>query len=282
MNKKDRDIFYHFRFSDMGDPSSFVRVITNAEEARFNVGVRDDEMGRSALRSVSRSHSDLIDLAAAISAADRHVSYKMDRSVCTVSVEVPVRNPVALNEVAGELATLLHWVTGCFWSFSFYKRSLPAREAEARSQQCALPFLDKDVEVTLWSGGLDALAGLFNRAEADPNKRFVLVGTGDNKTTLGRQHAVHDALPCALRDRCDLLRVPLSTEGMEKLRGNYYSRARGVVFALVGAAAALSAWLAQAFRLRKRDRRAKSPLPPIRDRTRPFAFMPPPHVSDGF
>lgn len=118
--------------------------------------------------------ADLIDIAVAVHASDRLSEQKLDQSQTYINVILPVRNLTQMtNEFREKLEDLLEWATGSRWSFTFQKRILGERNTELQHVVATIP---EDCEVALWSGGLDALAGLCTRLQLNPSKSFYYLG----------------------------------------------------------------------------------------------------------
>ncbi len=231
---------YAFAFAPLVGFASEVRLTSWVAPARprvFGVSLDDSELARHALAVVPSVAADLLDLAAAIYAVDRLAPYHLHKGHRRVDVELPLRESVRFGSAAEALSELLAWTTGSSWSFSFPARAAPLRPAE---RSPALAFPRSPAEVALWSGGLDALAGLDARLRADPQARFALIGVGGNDVTLGRQQTVFDALGERFSGRASLARLPIHLHDVRGVPKNTLSRARGVVYALAGAAAALT------------------------------------------
>lgn len=180
--------------------------------------------------------ADLIDIAVAVHASDRLSEQKLDQSQTYINVILPVRNLTQMtNEFREKLEDLLEWATGSRWSFTFQKRILGERNTELQHVVATIP---EDCEVALWSGGLDALAGLCTRLQLNPSKSFLLFGTGSNDTVYSRQEDVFNALKKLFPNRLYLCRVPIRFSDSYFYKKNKISRARGVVFTFLGAACA--------------------------------------------
>jgi len=230
---------YAFDFEPLSEGGSSARLKgwPDPEQPReFGVSLDDAELARLALAAVPPEAADLLDLAVTIYAADRLAPYRLDRGHRRIHVRVPLRAPGPFEAATDHLAELLAWTTGSAWSFSFPQRSGLLRPAE---RSPALAFPRSPVEVALWSGGLDALAGLDTRARRDSGAQFALIGVGGNDITLGRQRTVFDALEGPASGRASLARLPVHLSGVGEMGKNALSRARGVVYALAGAAAAI-------------------------------------------
>jgi hypothetical protein len=182
--------------------------------------------------------ADIIDLAVAIHASDR-LSFQNIRCQKTqIEVTLPVRHPEILNRSSCQmkLSELLEWSTGSKWIFEFSRREDLGRFNE---QQPLIESTSSHVdEVTLWSGGLDALAGLYTRLRENPNITFMLFGTGSNDNIYARQEQVFQALLPYFPNRLNLCRVPIRFSESNLHAKNKISRARGIVFTLLGSACA--------------------------------------------
>jgi hypothetical protein len=101
--------------------------------------------------------------------------------------------------------------------------------ADARSELSA---------VTLWSGGLDSLAGLYNRLSGEPSARYILLGTGSNTILHSTQQQVAVRLRSRFPGRIRLVQIPIRLDESTALRKEPRQRSRGFVFMLLGAACA--------------------------------------------
>jgi hypothetical protein len=120
--------------------------------------------------------------------------------------------------------------------FEFVKRVDSGRVVEQQPLlSSADPYVD---EVTLWSGGLDALAGLYTRLKENPEISFMLFGTGSNDNAYARQEQVFQALQPSFPNRLNLCRAPIRFSESNLHTKNKISRARGIVFTLLGSACA--------------------------------------------
>jgi hypothetical protein len=182
--------------------------------------------------------ADLIDLAVAIHASDRLAFQSLRQQQAQISVVLPVRHPETLNTSSfqEQLSNLMEWATGSKWIFEFQKRISAGRIVEQQPLiSSAGPYVD---EVTLWSGGLDALAGLYTRLKKNQDMAFMLFGTGSNDNVYLRQYHVFQALLPSFINRLNLCRVPIRFSESNTHKKNKISRARGVVFTLLGSACA--------------------------------------------
>jgi hypothetical protein len=193
-------------------------------------------LGLRSLAEIPPEAADLLELAAAIQVADRLSRHNLNREQRLIRLVVPLRCPALLaGETLSHLSRLLNWTTGTRWDLDFPRRTAPLRVAE--QQPYLLPPVQSEAKVTLWSGGLDALAGVY-RELRQGEAPIMLVGTGGNDRRLRWQRDLYEALRRDFPDRLYLFSAPLRFRGPKKKR-NPLTRARGVVFGLVGSAAAL-------------------------------------------
>lgn len=202
----------------------------------ITITINDKEFSYRAIKDFPEIIADLIDVAVAIYASDRLVPQKQSEKQCRIRVVIPVRCPDRLNTERNRevLENLLQWATGSRWEFIFKKRNSLGRFSE----QPSLPIAPQKCEVVLWSGGLDALAGLYTRLKKYPERQFVLFGTGGSTFVYSHQKKVAQAILDSFPNRCNLYRLSICLSGSKTLRKNKIPRARGVVFILLGSACA--------------------------------------------
>lgn len=211
---------------------------SNPQQTRSVEFTVDDTIFRARTRSsYPEIGADLIDLSAAIYAADRlAVQYPGKRR--HIQVILPLRHPEVFGseDALDLLKELLNWATASAsrWSFDFKKRQM-GRLVE---RETVLSFPARDAEVALWSGGLDALAGLYTRAHEQLSLHFQLVGSGSNDTIFARQQKVLTKLDASMSRRTLLCQVPIRFRRSGPQHKNSCPRVRGVVFCLVSAVCA--------------------------------------------
>jgi hypothetical protein len=230
---------YVFVFGDIAEcpGCGTCRVETESINRTVRLHVADDQLGLVRNRQVPPEAADLIDIALCIHTADRLAARHRDMPSDIVCA-VPLRNPEVFGraDVVAELGDLLYWYTGDNWTFDFSTRQRVGRPSE---QQLHLPFpvrASDSMEIALWSGGLDSLAGLYNLLMAEANNRFLLVGTGGSTYVHRLQGDVAERAEFRFPGRTKLIRVPFRLDGCEGVQLNSELRARGLAFLLVGAA----------------------------------------------
>jgi len=236
---------YIYRFGDITDQWSRGEKIDLQMGVPQPILVRADDaaLRYHATSSVPPQLADLVDISLAIAAADR-LSVRRSTMPCRIHIALPVRYPEVFthSSLLNQLCAVLSYYTDDQWSFSFHQRTTLGRPTEL---QIALPCHNESTEVSLWSGGLDSLAGLWIRARTRPDVPYVLVGTGSNTFIQHIQRYVAQQLRRTQPVAMDLLQVPLevitASEQPKKRtqRKNRTQRTRGFVFLLLGAVCAL-------------------------------------------
>jgi hypothetical protein len=229
---------YTLHFEPVSNSNGSVRFIDRSQGKELTVGINvdDEAFGYRVQAEFPAIIADLVDLAVAIHASDRLAPQYLGGKPRRLKVILPVRNPELLSDepFRTKLKDLLDWATGSEWVFHFQKRIVAERLVERQS----LPIAPKGCEVALWSGGLDALAGLYTRLQTYPEKSFVLFRTGSSDQVYNRQGKVAQTVQSIFPSRCTLFRVPIRFHDSGMQHKNKLSRSRGVVFTLLGAACA--------------------------------------------
>ncbi|MFB2893044.1 7-cyano-7-deazaguanine synthase [Aerosakkonemataceae cyanobacterium BLCC-F50] len=230
---------YTLHFDSILNSNGKVRFVDRSSnnESTIGITVDDEDFKFRIWQEFPSVIADLIDLAVAIYATDRLISHPLDKEQICISVVLPVRHPELLNTVSfqNKLESLLEWTTGRRWFFDFQRRTASERIVE---NQQILRMVPQGCEVALWSGGLDALAGLYTRLQGSDPKPFMLFGTGSNNSVYARQKRVFKAIEPSFPNRLNLCRVPINFSDSNQYQKNKISRARGVVFTMLGAACA--------------------------------------------
>ncbi|NTV61982.1 MAG: hypothetical protein HGA65_00395 [Oscillochloris sp.] len=191
---------------------------------------------RSALEPIV---ADLVDIAIAVHVADRLVRYGGDETVHR-HISLPLRHPeiFASATISNQLEAVLHGFTEDTWTFEFRRRQRAGRSPEL---QMRLEEPTAPIEVALWSGGLDALAGLYYRLTQDPGRAFTLFSsTNGNRQMHGIQRRVWKALQAsfpAAEIKLEQIAPRIQRNG-KTFHGNFVPRTRGFVFLLLGAVVA--------------------------------------------
>ena len=205
------------------------------------------------LQALPTRVADLLDVALAIYAADRR-SRRDFKGANTgqrqISVKVGVRNLGLWTEsrMARRLQEFLYWLSEDIWSFQFVRRQAAPMLVENNQFLFQLPP-ESPVTVSLFSGGLDSLAGLAAHSMQMQSSSHILVSGYTHHRLAERQRSQLKKLQQSNLGRDfpsskpTVLHVPIHF-GIHKLKGmreEKGQRTRSLVFLALGAAAALQA-----------------------------------------
>lgn len=243
-NKEELNISdYSYDFNPISNNNGSIKFIDHSQNIESLIGfnINDKEFQYRVEKEFPSFIADLIDLAVAIYASDRLIPlsrYNLNETSRRLFVTLPVRLPELFNtdSFQEKLNNLLIWTTGNQWIFNFKKRQISGRFVE--QQPILFSTITQNSEVALWSGGLDSLAGLYTRLKANPDKFFILFGTGSNKKIYSDQRKIFDKVQSIFSSRVSLLRIPINFDKSREIRKNKLSRARGILFTLLGSACA--------------------------------------------
>jgi hypothetical protein len=209
--------------------------------SEFQVAVDDQHVSYQLSSTAFSQVADMVDLALAVHIADRFAIRRSDRSA-HIQITLPVRHPDLLqaSDVLRVLRETLSWFTEDSWSFSFLQRKATGRPTELQTTLGRMLQPEPPVEVALWSGGLDSLAGLWQRQHQHPEVHYTLFGTGANALVLNRQRELLHSIRNLSATPFSLKQVPLRLHApnLPRWKRNRYQRTRGFVFLLLGAVCA--------------------------------------------
>lgn len=229
---------YTYTFNSIAERFNQVKVVDHNKSINdgfVKIAVKDFTMFHASNKLMPSIVADLVDLASAIDVVDR-ISARKDDLPCRIHVTLPVRNPEILGKphIQEKLQSILHWYTGDQWFITFTNYTKYGRTPELQK------FLFKDYEhpttVALWSGGLDALAGLYHQLVNDSTGHYTLFGAGSNNIIFNTQKEVAKSVKEKFSNRTQLIQLPISLSQSKSLTKNFSQRARGLVFILLGVA----------------------------------------------
>ncbi len=196
--------------------------------------------------------ADLLDVAMAVYAADRRSKrhYKMAHTgLRHIHLRVGVRN-IALwsrPEIALSLHEVLSWLSGDSWSVDFAKREAAPIPAESERFLFHLPP-KQPAMVSLFSGGLDSLAGLAAQTQGEPIGSRVLVSGYTHDRLAHRQRMQVGNIKSVWSKRLDgkqpeirHVAVPFGVRKVKSYREEPSQRTRALVYLALGASAAVQA-----------------------------------------
>jgi 7-cyano-7-deazaguanine synthase in queuosine biosynthesis len=231
---------YTYTFDDMSDRFSQVQCLNHrTQELQTAYALVDDQqLTLKRQRLLLAQLADCVDLAVAVAVADRLSIRKADRP-CRIHISLPTRHPEVFGRphLLKQLQNMLYWYTHDHWSFAFPARSRYGRFAE-RQPSLFPPFPDQPIEVALWSGGLDSLAGVYHNLKLTSSTHYVLLGTGANTIIHNTQQRVARLVEDLFPGRTTLVQLPYQLDGTKDQQKHSLQRARGFVFLLLGAVCA--------------------------------------------
>lgn len=233
---------YSYIFPDLTDELEHVRVIHHTTNGEYPVHVRvdDKQLMNTNMEKMPSLAADLVDLAGAIYTSD-WLSPRKDRRTYDIHISLPLRNSDIFNRDSTLtcLQSLLWNYSKDRWHFEFKPRCKPGRLVET-CRKLNLSGLNNSVEVALWSGGLDSLAGLYNRIINETSAEFILFGSGSNNFIKGKQQEIADAVRQNFLYRIRLIQLPIEFGYPDKHKPptNDLFRTRGFTFKLLGAVCA--------------------------------------------
>ena len=197
--------------------------------------------------------ADLLEVAMSVYAADRR-SLRNYEGANTghrrIHICLGVRDPGfwSRREMNDRLSDYLCWLSDDEWSIDFVKRDAPATAAESDQFLFPLPP-EQPARVSLFSGGLDSLAGLAYHANEAPVASYTLVSGYTNERLADKQRRQASMVRMALRNspargHCtgiSHVAVPFGIDGRSKLREEKSQRTRAMAFLAFGVATALQA-----------------------------------------
>ena len=198
------------------------------------------------------SAADLLDLALAIYAADRSSPRDFKRRNTgqrRIDVRVGLRNPDRWTtpEMAASLQEFLYWLSEDEWSFRLDKRQTGREFEESEAFLFSTPP-ELPVSVSLFSGGLDSLAGLACQTTRDPSGSRILVSGYTHGRLRSRQRSQVERVRSVLDERAPgagprvwHVAVGFGMHRPEGRREEKGQRTRALVFLALGVTAALQA-----------------------------------------
>ena len=196
--------------------------------------------------------ADLLEVAMAIYTADRRSVRDYGGAhagLRHIHVRIGVRNLTLWNDAAvvQSLQGLLSWLSGDDWSVEFAERESAPMLAESERFLFHLPPKLPAV-VSLFSGGLDSLAGLAARVQEEPIGSRILVSGYTHNRLAAQQRKQVQHVKSALRQRSvgdgpeiRHVAVPFGIHPVVSCREEKTQRTRALVFLALGAAAAVQA-----------------------------------------
>ena len=211
-----------------------------------------DGLVRAFSRALPDRAADLLDVLGAAYAADRR-SKRCFNGAATgqrrISIRMPVREPELWSSPESEvsLRELLSWVSGDVWVFEFTRQDSVRGQDDRQGFLFEVP-LKAPATVSLFSGGLDSLAGLAYHSLGSPGGSRILV-SGCTHNRLAAQQAAQvkriraawsRGSPVASEDVRHVA-VPFGVDAERPAQEEKGQRTRALLFLAMGATTALQA-----------------------------------------
>lgn len=233
---------YEWVFGEIGDQLDTVKFVNRVRDEIScpSVSIKDWQILEKSQRRIPSIAADVLDVTMAIQLADWLSYPNPKRRQRVIQIEIPVRHPEKFNDptINAQLQTVLFWETGDHWIFRFNKRKRIGRFTELQNTMWPTSGNTEELEVALFSGGLDSMAGLCQRAIEYPEKQFILFSLGSNNYRL---RAKQEHLAHRVAERVGRVRwVSVDFQRRKDTSGsNPFFRARGFAFLMAGATNAL-------------------------------------------
>jgi 7-cyano-7-deazaguanine synthase in queuosine biosynthesis len=213
-------------------------------EREIRYYVNDDSVAKLLGNTLPAILADLVEVAASIYTADRiavrpiRAPENWRREFC-LKIGVRCISDWKLAEVIEELKSLLLFLTGDSWNLQFSERRGGLRSSESQGHLIHSES-NQPTRVSLFSGGLDALAGTIGHIEHCPEDQLVCVSVSSNHRQ--EHHQVRQI--AHLRNRYGRtithIRVACSLESGSEIAQEPTRRTRGMLFLILGAVSALN------------------------------------------
>jgi 7-cyano-7-deazaguanine synthase in queuosine biosynthesis len=210
-----------------------------------NFAIDDQEIASRFAQAVEPAMADFVDIAIAVHIADRLAVRTLDAPSNwsrRLRLKISVRNPERWNDNAlrARLETLLASLTEDAWTLEFVLLCDPRRGSEIQS------FLfprgqDGDSSASLFSGGLDSLAGTTAALSDQTNRHFILISASPNFRQRSQQQQQVEILRRELGVPISHVSIPYGMRDGDHYAQEPSRRTRGFLFLVLGSVAATAA-----------------------------------------
>ena len=233
---------YSFDFAGQG----------KSDESTRYFWVDREPLSRTFSKELSVLAADLLDVVGFVYAADRQTPRRY-QGVATgqrkLNLRIPVRRPDVWSspELMQQFQKLLSWISGDVWAFEFVESANAQASQRGQGFMFDLP-LKEPVSVSLFSGGLDSLAGFARHTlDSTVGTRILVSGrthdrlSGQQKRQVRRIRAVCGGnLPVEGQDVWHVS-VPYGIYSGGNSKEEKSQRTRALVFLAIGAITAIQA-----------------------------------------
>ncbi len=208
--------------------------------------VDDREIATRFCSAVQSMMADLVDIAVAIHMADRLAIRGLDASADwsrELHLRLAVRHPEKWNSPVFQerFAPLLRFLTEDSWSLEFCPLGDCRRASETQSDLFPQPGDRLPLQVSLFSGGLDSLAGTAASVFSAPNESFILVSAAPNIRQRSRQQEQIEILRRKSGTSIQHVSIPYGMKYGDQYAQEASRRTRGFLFLILGGVVALAA-----------------------------------------
>ena len=220
-----------------------------------NFWIKGEPMALAFCHAIPERMADLLEVAMSVYAADRRSLRDYggpNTGHRRIHIRLGVRDPGLWSrpDMDDQLSDYLCWLSDDDWSFDFVKRDAPSTAAESDQFLFSLPP-EHPARVSLFSGGLDSLAGLAYHANEDPVASYILVSGWTNDRLADKQRRQVSLLKTVWRNspvqghspEMRHVAVPFGIDGVKGTREEKSQRTRAFAFLAFGVATALQARL---------------------------------------
>jgi len=223
---------HHATLEEIGKPATF--------------SVDDQEIATRFSSAVEPMMADLVDIAVAIHMADRLAVRALDGPANwsrDLRLRVGVRHPDKWNAPALQerFTSILRFLTEDSWSLEFCTLCDPRRASEVQSYLFPRERDGVRLFASLFSGGLDTLAGTAASVFSAPNERFVLVSAAPNIRQRSRQQEQIEILRRKSAASILHISIPYGMKHGDEYAQEASRRTRGFLFLIFGGVVALAA-----------------------------------------
>ncbi|MCL5997145.1 MAG: 7-cyano-7-deazaguanine synthase [Chloroflexi bacterium] len=229
---------YRFVFDSIAAKLGRVQMFSPGSSAPrdLSVAVDDASFFHRLCSWIPEQVADMVDIAVAVSVVDR-LAVRRENDMCIIDVDLPVWQPQLWWQLQDDyLKDLLFWYTGDQWNLNFKLRQDIGRISERQGLISDAGDHGDQLEVALWSGGLDSFAGLDCRLRSEPARRYELVGTGENTVIQNKQSQIANSLCARYFHRVKYIPISIRKDGTGRLPKSSSQRSRGFVFIALGSA----------------------------------------------
>jgi hypothetical protein len=207
--------------------------------------IDDHEIATRFSSAIEPTMADFVDIAVAVHMADRLAVRTLNAAANwsrEIHLQLAVRDPNKWNEseLQERLKSLLRFLTEDTWSFQFIPLRDVRRPSETQpylfSSDSPAPF-----SASLFSGGLDSLAGSVAAISSAPNEHFVLISATPNVRQRARQQQQVEMLRRDCGASLSHVSIPYGMKDGDQFAQEPSRRTRGFLFLILGGVSALSA-----------------------------------------